>query len=209
MSRADVKMKKRSQSIEKTTETRRKIILAALTLFNHSGFAKTKIAAIADHAGVGKGTIYSYFETKEKLFEGVVDYLIQETYQPIQYAELPDGESVHAFILKNMLPGMKNIEQAGRADIARLVLSEGKIFTDILALYRKKIYESGLLELEKLIRLAKQRGELSVTTCESTTAALIIAPIWLGIIHNGLLLPESPLNIQKMFEINLKSIFAA
>lgn len=201
-------MKKRSQSIEKTTETRRKIILAALTLFNDSGFAKTKIAAIADHAGLGKGTIYSYFETKEKLFEGVVDYLIQETYHPIQYAELLEGETVHAFILKIMLPGMKNLEQAGRADIARLVLSEGKIFTDILALYRKKIYEPGLQELEKLIRLAKQRGELSVTTCESTTAALIIAPIWLGIVHNGLLLPESQLNIQKMFEMNLKGIFS-
>lgn len=200
-------MKKRSQSIEKTTETRRKIILSALAQFNSFGFAKTKIADIANNAGLGKGTIYSYFETKEKLFEGVVDYLILETYHPIQFSEITNDETVQAFILEKMLAGMENIEQAGRADIARLVLSEGKCFNDILELYRKKIYEPGLNELAKLIGLAKTRGELQADTCEKTVSALIIAPIWLGIIHNGLLWPASPLDIKQMFETNVKTIF--
>ncbi len=200
-------MKKRSQSFEKTAETRRKIIMSALIQFNSFGFAKTKIEAIACGAGVAKGTIYSYYDTKEKLFEGVVAYLIKETYHPIQSSEFNEEQSVQAFILEKMLPGMKNIEQAGRADIARLVLSEGKYFSDILELYRKKIYESGLNELSKLIQIAKKRNELPETTCENLTAALIIAPIWLGIIHNGLLLPNIPLDIQKMFELNVNSLF--
>lgn len=200
-------MKKRSQSIEKTTETRRKIILSALEQFNSHGFAKTKIASIAEYAGLGKGTIYSYFETKEKLFEGVIDYLIQETYHQIQYEDITVEQSVQDFILENFLSGMVNIEQAGRANIARLILSEGKSFPDILEFYRKKIYESVLEELEKLIELAKERNELPENTCVRTTAALIIAPIWLGIIHNGLLQPLLPLDLPKMFKINIKLIF--
>ena len=201
-------MKKRSQSVEKTRETRRKIIMAALQQFNLYGFAQAKVAGIAECAGLGKGTIYSYYETKEKLFEGVVDYLIQETYQPIQSADLENDEAVQSFILKKMLPGLKNMEQAGRADIARLVLSEGKCFGDILALYRKKIYEPGLVELNKLMKVAKARGEITSATSEELAAALIIAPIWLSIIHNGLLLPETPLDVEKMFEMNVKSLFS-
>lgn len=200
-------MKKRSQSIEKTTETRRKIIVSALAEFNQLGFAKSKIASIAANAGLGKGTIYSYFETKESLFEGVVDYLIQETYHPIQSDELGEQQKVQDFILEQMLPGVDNIEEAGRADIARLMLREGKAFQDILDMYSQKIYQPGLQELTKLIDIAKVRQELSKDTDSVTLAALIIAPIWMGMIHNGLLMPAYQLDIRKMFCSNVKCIF--
>lgn len=200
-------MKKRSQSIEKTTETRRKIIVSALAEFNQLGFAKSKIASIAANAGLGKGTIYSYFATKESLFEGVVDYLIQETYHPIQSSELGQDQKVQDFILEQMLPALDNIEEAGRADIARLMLREGQAFNDILQMYNQKIYEPGLKELSILIDIAKARNELKTTTNTLSLAALIIAPIWMGIIHNGVLRPEQKLNIREIFDANVKSIF--
>ena len=200
-------MKKRSQSIEKTTETRRKIIVSALAEFKTLGFAKSKIASIAANAGLGKGTIYSYFATKENLFEGVVDFLIQETYHPIQSDELPDNETVQDFILDQMLSGIDNLEEAGRADIARLMLSEGKAFNDILELYRQKIYEPGLVELTKLIEIAKSRGEIATEANSSMLASLIIAPIWMGMIHNGTLMPDQNLDIREMFCTNVKHIF--
>lgn len=200
-------MKKRSQSIEKTTETRRKIIVSALAEFNQLGFAKSKIASIAANAGLGKGTIYSYFETKESLFEGVVDYLIQETYHPIQSSELAEDQKVQDFILEQMLPGIDNIEEAGRADIARLMLREGKAFNDILEMYTQKIYQPGLNELTKLIEMAKKRNELKSDVSADVLASLVIAPIWMGMIHNGLLMPMQPLDIRKMFCSNVKFIF--
>lgn len=200
-------MKKRSQSIEKTTETRRKIIVSALAEFNQLGFAKSKIASIAANAGLGKGTIYSYFETKESLFEGVVDYLIQETYHPIQSSELAEDQKVQDFILEQMLPGIDNIEEAGRADIARLMLREGKAFNDILEMYTQKIYQPGLNELTKLIEMAKKRNELKSDVSAEVLASLVIAPIWMGMIHNGLLMPMQPLDIRKMFCSNVKFIF--
>lgn len=200
-------MKKRSQSIEKTTETRRKIIVSALAEFNQLGFAKSKIASIAANAGLGKGTIYSYFETKESLFEGVVDYLIQETYHPIQSSELSEDQKVQEFILEQMLPGIDNIEEAGRADIARLMLREGKAFNDILEMYTQKIYQPGLHELTKLIQMAKKRNELKSDVSADVLASLVIAPIWMGMIHNGLLMPMQPLDIRKMFCSNVKFIF--
>jgi AcrR family transcriptional regulator len=43
------------------------LIAAAATCFARDGFAGTTIAAVAQQAGVGKGTVYEYFRTKEEL----------------------------------------------------------------------------------------------------------------------------------------------
>lgn len=200
-------MKKRSPSVEKTAETRKKIIISALNEFNQLGYANSKIASIAVSAGIGKGTIYSYFETKEKLFEGVIDYLIEDTYHPIQSDELTPDISVADFILQQMLPAIDNLESAGRANIARLVLSEGKNFDHIRELYLQKIYQPGQAELQKLIQIAVQRKELPMGTDSEILALLILAPIWMGIVHNGILSPQNAQCIQSLFEINIRNIF--
>ena len=202
-------MKKRSPSVEKTAETRKRITLAALNEFNQLGYANSKIASIAVSAGVGKGTIYSYFETKEKLFEGVIDYLIEDTYHPIQSNELTDNVSVAAFILQQMLPAIDNIESAGRANIARLVLSEGKNFEHIRELYEQKIYQPGQVELQKLIQIAIDRKELPPDSQPEILTVLILAPIWMGIVHNGILSPHQAQNIRTLFEINIRNIFCS
>ncbi|MBI1453431.1 MULTISPECIES: TetR/AcrR family transcriptional regulator [Acinetobacter] len=200
-------MKKRSPSVEKTAETRKKIIVAALNEFNHLGYANSKIASIAVSAGLGKGTIYSYFETKEKLFEGVIDYLIQDTYHPIQSDELTADVKVADFILQQMMPAIDNIESAGRANIARLILSEGKNFEHIRELYLQKIYQPGQVELQKLIEIAVERKELPAQSDPKALTLLILAPIWMGIVHNGILSPAHAQCIQSLFEINIRNIF--
>ena len=48
-------------------ETRRAILEAARKRFLHYGFKKTTIDEIASDAGIGKGTVYLHFETKEAL----------------------------------------------------------------------------------------------------------------------------------------------
>src|SRR5438045_3521679 len=48
------------------------IVEAALKTFAERGFAATKLEDVAARAGIGKGTIYLYFATKEDLFRAVV-----------------------------------------------------------------------------------------------------------------------------------------
>src|SRR6186997_3126741 len=55
------------------------IIAAALDVFVERGFAATKLEEVARRAGVTKGTVYLYFESKEALFKAVV----RETIVPI------------------------------------------------------------------------------------------------------------------------------
>lgn len=201
-------MKKRRPSVAKTTATRQRIILAALAQFNGHGFAASKIADIALAAEVGKGTIYSYFATKTALLEGVIDYLIQETYHPIQHHEITAEISVRDFILQEILPALATLESAGRADIARLILKESSQFHEIRELYYHKIYLPNLLEVEKLLHLAIQRGELQKHIDAKQHALLVMAPIWMGILHNGILAPEQPVDLQALFQAQIHALFA-
>ncbi|MGH8682005.1 MAG: TetR/AcrR family transcriptional regulator, partial [Burkholderiales bacterium] len=48
------------------------ILDAALDLFVEKGFAATRLEDVAQRAGVSKGTVYLYFDSKEDLFKAVI-----------------------------------------------------------------------------------------------------------------------------------------
>jgi AcrR family transcriptional regulator len=55
------------------------IIKAASQVFAKKGFSGTVMADIAVQAGIGKGTVYEYFDSKEDLFFAVFEWFAQET----------------------------------------------------------------------------------------------------------------------------------
>jgi AcrR family transcriptional regulator len=60
--------------VEGLTERRREEILAAATdVFARQGYPGTDVQVVADRLGVGKGTVYRYFPTKEALFLAAAD----------------------------------------------------------------------------------------------------------------------------------------
>jgi TetR/AcrR family fatty acid metabolism transcriptional regulator len=52
---------------------RLQILAASVTVFARDGFHKAKVEDIAQAAGVGKGTVYHYFASKEELFQAMVE----------------------------------------------------------------------------------------------------------------------------------------
>jgi AcrR family transcriptional regulator len=61
-------------------EARRKaqILDTAARVFATYGFANTQVQTIANHLGVGNGTVYRYFPTKEQLFLSTVERGLKE-----------------------------------------------------------------------------------------------------------------------------------
>ena len=53
-------------------EKRARILEAAREAFGAEGFQKTTIKIIANATGIAQGTIYTYFQNKEELFDAVV-----------------------------------------------------------------------------------------------------------------------------------------
>jgi AcrR family transcriptional regulator len=78
--------------MEATTghDKREAILAAAWRLIRHYGYGKTTIAEIAEGAGVGKGTVYLYFKSKEEIMLALVDATSQRIQQDLE--AIADGE---------------------------------------------------------------------------------------------------------------------
>jgi AcrR family transcriptional regulator len=58
---------------EKKARTRAQLIDAAATVFARRGFVAASLDEVAEDAGLTKGAVYSNFDSKEDLFEAVID----------------------------------------------------------------------------------------------------------------------------------------
>ncbi len=83
---------------EKKEKTRKAILRAAVRLFDQKGYEKTSIEELAREAGVGKGTIYTYFQTKTQIF-----YAFCEEQLEFVHAELASKTDPHAPIIEQIM----------------------------------------------------------------------------------------------------------
>lgn len=81
------------------SDKRTSIVNAAIRVFARKGLEKGKIADVAKEAGIGKGTVYEYFKSKEDIFSaiemsvmgemmGQVDRLVAEALSPTEKVQL-------------------------------------------------------------------------------------------------------------------------
>ncbi len=66
---------------EKKQKTKQAILDAAITLFSSKGFDNTSIEELARFAGIGKGTVYSYFQTKADIIHAFCDYELEKIHK--------------------------------------------------------------------------------------------------------------------------------
>ena len=71
--------------------TRRRILRVAASEFARLGFDQANINVLAEQAGIGKGTIYLYFENKRELFLAMLRFIAQEHLAAIRVALAADG----------------------------------------------------------------------------------------------------------------------
>lgn len=63
----------RPPDLERQARRRDEILSMAAKVFAEQGYRQTDVQVIADRLGIGKGTVYRYFPTKEALFFAAVD----------------------------------------------------------------------------------------------------------------------------------------
>lgn len=83
-------------------EKRHLILEAAIKVFAKFGLPNTKMIHIAEAAGIGKGTIYEYFKSKEELAIAAFNVFMKETQIQIakKLKKIEDPkEKLHAYII--------------------------------------------------------------------------------------------------------------
>jgi AcrR family transcriptional regulator len=117
-----------------------KIMDASLELFGTRGYEATSINLIAKEAGVSKGLIYNYFESKEDLLKGLIDRLMKEG-EDIMYRQITDDPKKNLeAIFRLSFKWMRENQQMNRL-IFNLVMQVDKFdFVHQLAVTKMKEY---------------------------------------------------------------------
>lgn len=75
----------------KKRKTRQAIMNAAIKLFSEKGFENTSVDELAKTAGVGKSTIYGYFNTKNEIFLAFCEDQINFVFKELAQKRDPDA----------------------------------------------------------------------------------------------------------------------
>src|SRR5947209_20076463 len=80
--------RKRLSSKSRATQSRRceQILDVAARVFAERGYPETDTQVLADQLGVGKGTLYRYFPSKQQLFLATVDRVMRRLCERLQAA---------------------------------------------------------------------------------------------------------------------------
>jgi len=82
----------------------------ALELFALNGYHATSISQIAKKAGISKGLLYNYFESKEKLLDSIITKVYDEIMRIVQVSEsLPAEKQIEMMIIQTIDHLKKNI----------------------------------------------------------------------------------------------------
>ena len=113
-------VRKRQDEPKNPASTREAILETAAELFSTKGFAGTSMADLAENLGLSKAAIYHHFESKESIFQNLLQSTNEELENLInEHKELPSSQSEMHAILKQFAEFMFS-----HRDVVRLALSE-------------------------------------------------------------------------------------
>jgi AcrR family transcriptional regulator len=85
--------------VERGKATRERLVVAGRELFGERGYEATSTEAILEAAGVRRGALYHHFESKQELFDAVLDRVVAEVASEVRLvagAKRDPVESLHA-----------------------------------------------------------------------------------------------------------------
>ena len=142
---------------QKKQQTRGAILKAALHLFTKNGYENTSIDELAQAAGIGKGTVYSYFHSKSEIFLAFCEEQLEFVYK-----ELAEKSNPQAPLIDQLLTlFMGEFQFVSRnKEFGRIMLRE-TVFPKELTVERSREIDDKYIDLlVPMFKKAQKHGEL-------------------------------------------------
>jgi len=168
------------------------LLAAALEVFADKGFAAARMDDIARRAGVSKGTVFLYYESKQALFRAVVEDAV--------VPHIAAGEALveastedPAVLLRSLLLRYWEVLSDPRLEgLPRLIMAEAGNFPELASFY----FDNVIVRARTLFISVLERGiQLGVfRPCDSALMCrLAVAPLMFECMWRRLLPPSDPL----------------
>jgi TetR/AcrR family transcriptional regulator len=155
---------------------------AALELFVEKGYAATKVEEVAAHAGVSKGTLFLYFQSKQELFEAVVRKNIADHF-PTWNQEFEQFTGSTAEMLVYALESWwDRIGNTAASGITKLLMSEARNFPELADFYTQEVIKPGNELFVRIFQRGIDRGEFRSVplplTIYSVISVIMFLTMW-------------------------------
>ncbi len=156
---------------------------AALDCFVERGYAATRLDDVAARAGVSKGTLYLYYDSKDDLFKAVVRSnalpLIAAFRHDIEHATLGSAELLADFFQR----WWRQVGETRLAGIAKLIVGEAGNFPEVTQFFLEEVTLPTWRLLGSILERGIARGEFRSIDVEAATvlwmSPLILKAIWI------------------------------
>lgn len=152
------------------------LLAAALDLFVDRGFAATRLDDVARRAGVSKGTLYLYFESKEELFKAVIrGGLVPAIERGERMVDEHTG-SLAELLEKIILGWWQEVGNSQLGGIPKLMFAEAKNFPELARFYYQEVISRGYRLLGRVLDEGQRRGEFALVETDHATR-IVLAPL--------------------------------
>lgn len=188
------------------------LLAAALDLFVERGYAATRLDEVAARAGVSKGTLYLYFDSKEELFKATVRETVvpqlAELRDAVSSSELPSDALLELFVQE----WWRRFGTLRGGGLAKLMIAEAGNFPEVANFFLREVIEPHMGLLVSIIDRGVQRGEFAPVDKRSV-AHICISPLFLQSIWSAslesLLTPEERLDPVRMLKAHIELMLTA
>jgi AcrR family transcriptional regulator len=180
---------------------REQLLEAGRAVFSELGFHSATVDQIADRAGVGKGTVYLYFRSKQELYCAIVEHDLEELYtETVQQM----GKAETAFDRIRAYMRVRCEFAESRHDFLRLLAGESGTLVSGNESFKHLIGvaypERSRALLENVLRDAISRGEMRELQVDA--AARLLYDLSFGMVRRRLT-TEPNLNMEDELNIIL------
>lgn len=163
---------KRPPGRPRSEEARQAILRSTLKILGRSGSSGFKIEEVADHAEVGKATVYRWWPNKGAL---IADAFASSTTRKLRF---PDTGSVYSDMSQQMRQLVK-VFRSRRGRIVSAILAAGQSDKDLIEAFRERFLWPRRREAYRTLRRAIARGELRKDTDLDLLLDSLYGPIYM------------------------------
>ena len=183
------------------------IVVAAHTVFSEHGFARARLDDIAKLAGVSKGALYLYFETKQDLFRAVVEQAVEPRLSTIRAgvsADIPFDQAARlgVDVLVSAIEANPRI-----GGVVKLIIAESRNLPELAVIWHESVITPLLSLIADLIRRGQKSGDVRPGDPE-LFAMGVLGPLVLGLLWRETFEPvgAKPLPLRTLASQHLETV---
>ena len=184
----------------RSVQSQQAILDATITLLAAEGFEAMSIEAIAARAGVGKKTIYRWWNSKEALVIDAIKNVQQVKNPVIDTGSLRDDLIA---LFRNTLQVWSSPDARSLfLELVRLMATHPEVFQA----YYDQVFASRLQQATQMLQGAQAQGEVRQDLDATEILSLLAGPIWYHMFFNANTTPSALTRPERLIDAILQGI---